>query len=194
LFDAVGWAFLAGVGAGALHGSVTSFRDERSIAWGIGASGAALIAPIIKDSVVGVVSDVIELLQRREPEQAQTQIEERDPPDDFVKESGGLTSSTGTWSKIPVIMRIKNGELTGSEVPRRATWLLMRYMRDNKLVTFPGEPKASKAGVGQTDYRSIGHYFCGAGLARRSKNNVTTLTAKGICSRDAWAGVDKPPA
>jgi len=65
LCEAIGWSLVAGVGTVALHGALTAFETEKTLTWGIGATGAALLAPLFKDGVVSVMADIAELLERR---------------------------------------------------------------------------------------------------------------------------------
>jgi hypothetical protein len=66
VLDTLSWSLVTGCGMACLHGAITQLsKPQSTITLTVASVGCALLAPVVKDSVVSVLADVAELLERR---------------------------------------------------------------------------------------------------------------------------------
>jgi len=107
--DVTSWALVSGCGVAFLHGAITRLNaPQDTVTFTVGAVGFALLAPIVKDSVVSVLVDIGELWERRHAQPEQPEPDNTPIAPVIIKTSA--QPHGGTWKFYTPPMR-RSGEL-----------------------------------------------------------------------------------
>jgi hypothetical protein len=174
LLDTVSWALVTGCGVALVHGAITrGGAPQDTVTFTVGAVGAALLAPIVKDGVVSVLCDVTELWERRhtEPEPPQP---DNSPISPIIVKTAAQPHG-GTWKFYTPPMR-KSGEM----VPPRAIRMVARQAMSENFSNFSERHFATDLKlISGPDFRLFQSDLVGRSWASKGANNRVKIEPAG---------------
>jgi hypothetical protein len=164
--DVLSWSLVTGCGVALLHGAVTRLgAPQDTLTFTVGSVGAALLAPIIKDSAVSLLCDIGELWERRHSGPEQPQPDDAPIPSVMVKTEN--SNGGGTWKFYTPPVR-KSGE----PIPPAHIKAVARRAMSENFVIFSERHFTEVTPISGPDFRLFQADLVRRGWASKTGNKV----------------------